>query len=591
MAAEPKPTKATAYMIMMTAIAVISGFPIGYHMAIISGAMLILRFKYNLSNQLQELIVSATLAAAAISALVTGWFNERFGRKKVIIASTAIFLLGTCIMAAADDRYMLLAGRLILGIAIGSATSTVPAYLAETTPTHLRGFLLALFPVLITLGQWISGILAAALSYIQDSNLSWRLMIGLGGVTVIVQLFLLPYLAESPRWLANNGRTEEAHTVLLSIYGDDDNGKAITKALLEESEVSKHSSDTDKESGKFRILKNREARKALLIGCALQMFQQLSGVNCVMFYAASIMKMSGIRDDSTAMWLGSLSGMTNFIGTAVGSYLLERAGRRIVILWSIAGSVLGLLFIGISFSLIAHNSLPSNFDESIFMEGRYKSMAENDSCFGLSCDLCSYETECGFCYIPGTEDMNSTGSCISTLVIDGQRSTSQALYGRCSAINANASVDNYTGLLFMEPMAVFDYGYCSTSYSWLPVIGLVIFVLSFAFGLSGVPWTVNAEIYPGWARSTGNALATFTNWLCCLITALTFLSLSYAITRQGAFFLFAGLCTISFIFMYLFLPETKGVPLDKIEELLKEPWIQKKNRVKEGRSWQESPAV
>ncbi|CDW56278.1 proton myo inositol cotransporter [Trichuris trichiura] len=576
MAREMKPTKATAYMIMMTAIAVISGFPIGYHMAIISGAMLILRFKYNLSNQLQELIVSVTLAAAAVSALVTGWFNERFGRKKVIIASSLIFLVGTCIMAAADDKYTLLAGRLVLGIAIGSTGSTVPAYLAETTPTHLRGFVLALFPVLVTLGQWVSGILAAALSYIQDSNISWRLMIGLGGVTVIVQLFLLPYLAESPHWLANNGRTEEAHTVLLSIYGDDDNGKAITKALLEESEVRKSSSETNEESGKFKILKNREARKALLIGCALQMIQQLSGVNCVMFYAASIMKMSGIKNDSTAMWLGSLSGMTNFIGTAIGSYLLERAGRRIAVLWSTAGnalisaialnagSILGLLFISISFSLIAHNSLPGYYDESTFMEGRYKSMAENDSCFGLSnnpvnylysCDSCSYETDCGFCYIPDAEDMNSTGSCISTMVTDGQRSTNQALYGRCSVINANTSVDNFADLLFMEAKAVFDYGYCSTPYSWLPAIGLVIFVLSFAFG-----------------KIFRRRMGTQHRKCNCCFHKLAFLPYHSAYVS----FPFVRDYKTSFIFMYLFLPETKGVPLDNIEELLKEPWIQKK---------------
>uniref|UniRef100_A0A5S6QTW0 MFS domain-containing protein n=1 Tax=Trichuris muris TaxID=70415 RepID=A0A5S6QTW0_TRIMR len=539
--------------------------------------MLILRSKYNLSTKLQELLVSVTVAAAAVSALLTAWFNERFGRRKVIIASAVIFILGTCVMTAADDKYTLLAGRVVLGIAIGSSTSTAPAYIAETMPTHLRGFLLALFPVLITFGQWTSGVSAAALSYIQNLNLSWRLMIALGGLTAILQLFLFPYLAESPRWLINNGRSEEAYRVLVSIYGYDDKGKNIAKILLEENEneAAKQRARND-EHDKLRIFKNREARKALLIGCAAQMFQQLSGVNCVMFYAASLMKMSGIRNDSTAMWLGSLSGMTNFIGTSIGSYLLERIGRRIVMLWSIAGSVLGLLLMGVSFSLIAHNSLPGRYDESTFMEGKYKSMMENDVCFGLSCDECSYQTNCGFCYVPNVQDVHSTGSCVSILISHDQRSTNQALYGRCSALYAND-----TDRLFVAPNAVFDYGYCTTSYSWTPAIGLVVFILSFAFGLSGVPWTVNAEIYPGWARSTGNALATFTNWLFCLITALTFLSLANAITRQGVFFLFAGMSVAGFIFMYFFLPETKGVPLDRIETLLQEPWIQRKNRVED----------
>ncbi|KRZ88604.1 Proton myo-inositol cotransporter, partial [Trichinella sp. T8] len=564
---EMTPTKTTPTLIFLCVMAVMGGFPIGYFTTIISGAMLIIQSQFLLDDQWLQIIVSTTVAAAAIFALLGGWFNQRIGRKKVILVSCLFYIIGCIVISVATNKEAIVAGRFLHGIAIGLSSCTIPPYLAECVPTNIRGRLLIMFPVLIALGQWAACIFAASLSYLRDKNCSWRIMFGIGGIPVLIKLFGFPFMPESPRWLVSKGYIDEAFKVLKSIYGKTDKGIAMAQMNINSMTEVDHAEESHTrkiECMLFKLLRNRASRKALIVGCALQIFQQLSAVNVVMYYSASIVRMGGIKNESTAMWMSAVISGANFFGTVLGVYLIERLGRRSLVFFSMLGVIVGLLLMGIGFQLISIHAMPGKFVEA--------NPPMVDFCSEFGCDECSYDSKCGFCYDSSANNSQLTGACVSIYKNDsGIVSSEYALYGRCSPKNGYNKMGNGNSSNLQ-----FEYGFCSTSYSPIPIVAMTIFMCFFSIGLGGVPWAVNAEIYPNWARSAGNSLGTFSNWIFNLLTALTFLTLSKKITRQGVFFMYAGWLTLGLVLLYLLMPETKGVSIDNIESILEGPWIYKK---------------
>ncbi|KRY30986.1 Proton myo-inositol cotransporter, partial [Trichinella spiralis] len=576
--------RCSSTLILLSTVAVLSGFPLGYFTAIVSGAMLIIREQFHLNDQWQQLTVSTTVASAAVFSLVGGWLNHKFGRRKIILNACLFYIIGAIVTSVANGKEVLIFGRLIHGIAIGLSSCTIPVYLAECVPTNLRGRMLILFPVLITFGQWIACIFAASFSYMQDKNSSWRIMYSVGGVPVLFQLMSFPFMPESPRWLISKGRKEEAFRVLKSIYGKNDQGIAMAQVNVESiTETSRTTDPNPENKGNIpflllnddyefvrkrftllKMLKKRTARKALIVGCALQMFQQLSAVNVVMYYSASIIRMGGVRNETTAMWMSAVTSAANFLGTVLGAYLIERLGRRLLVFLSLTGVIFGLLLMGIGFHLISIHAMPGKFVEA--------NRPANDHCIPFNCDDCSYDPNCGFCYNSAAYHPQLTGTCVS-ISKNGSEilSTEYALYGRCSK---KVNMQNFKSS-YNAPNVQFDYGFCTTPYSWIPILAMTSFLCFFSIGLGGIPWTVNAEIYPNWARSCGNSMATFVNWMFNLITAQTFLTLTKQITREGVFFMYSGFTVFGTIVLYLLMPETKGVPLDNIETILEGPWIYK----------------
>ncbi|KRZ14735.1 Proton myo-inositol cotransporter [Trichinella zimbabwensis] len=284
-----RPTKITAKVIILTLIAVLSGFLFGYDTGVVSGAMLIVKVQFDLDDIWQELIVSVTVGAAAIFALIGGWMNERYGRKKSILLSCVLFVIGSVILGAANSREVLLVGRVIVGAAIGISSMTIPAYIAETSPPHIRGRMIVMFQLLITLGFWVSGLLNAAFSYIPDDNLNWRLMLGIAAIPAFIQFVGFMFMPESPRWLAMKGQVESAFNILTGIYGEDETGVKLAQNDIDQIKDAQEQREKDNEAkGKEKftfiaMVKRPETRKALIIGCAMQMFQQLSGINTVMY--------------------------------------------------------------------------------------------------------------------------------------------------------------------------------------------------------------------------------------------------------------------------------------------------------------------
>ncbi|XP_067349058.1 proton myo-inositol cotransporter-like isoform X2 [Channa argus] len=517
----------------------LGGFLFGYDTGVVSGAMLLLKKEMNLNALWQELLVSSTVGAAALSALAGGSLNQWLGRRTCILMASFIFSIGGITLSAAPDKFVLLVGRVIVGLGIGIASMTVPVYIAEVSPPQLRGRLVTINSLFITGGQFIASVVDGAFSYLHHDG--WRYMLGLSIVPAVLQFIGFVFLPESPRWLLQKGRGQEARHVLTQIRGD--------QSVDEEYDTIR--SSIEREGGGeglviWRILSHGPTRRALIVGCGLQMFQQLSGINTVMYYSATILQMGGVRDDKQAIWLAAATSATNFVFTWVGVCLVERVGRRKLTLGSLLGTGLSLSLLAVGFLLSAQNSPPVTLRPVD---------SQNSTCrLYRSCEHCMLDPDCGFCYRE-----NATSVYDSSCVPINPVSTDHAAWGRCS--NQSGAADS----------PFWAYNYCPTSYSWIVLLGLILYLAFFAPGMGSMPWTVNSEIYPLWARSTGNACSAGVNWIFNVLVSLTFLHVAEFLTYYGAFFLYTGLVVLGLLFVLGCLPETQGLQLEDIENLFTGP--------------------
>lgn len=433
------------------------------------------------------------------------------------------------------------AGLLDTSTATGIASMTVPVYIAEVSPPDLRGRLVTVNTLFITGGQFFASVVDGAFSYLQKDG--WRYMLGLAAIPAVIQFFGFLFLPESPRWLIQKGQTQKARRILSQMRGNqtiDEEYDSIKNNIEEE----------EKEVGSAgpvicRMLTYPPTRRALIVGCGLQMFQQLSGINTIMYYSATILQMSGVEDDRLAIWLASVTAFTNFIFTLVGVWLVEKVGRRKLTFGSLAGTTVALIILALGFLLSAQVSPHITF-KPVAPSG------QNASCTRYSyCNECMLDPNCGFCY-----KMNKSAVIDSSCVPVNRASTSEAAWGRC---------DNETK--FKAEEVFWAYNFCPTPYSWTALLGLILYLVFFAPGMGPMPWTVNSEIYPLWARSTGNACSSGINWIFNVLVSLTFLHTAEYLTYYGAFFLYAGFAAVGLLFVYGCLPETKGKKLEEIESL------------------------
>ncbi|XP_024911734.1 proton myo-inositol cotransporter-like isoform X2 [Cynoglossus semilaevis] len=528
----------TGFVYVLAFFSAIGGLLFGYDTGVVSGAMLLLKKEMNLNALWQELLVSSTVGAAAVSALSGGYLNDWLGRRICILMSSFIFTVGGIIMGSAPDKVVLLVGRVTVGLGIGLASMTVPVYIAEVSPPQQRGQLVTVNSLFITGGQFISSVVDGAFSYLSPGG--WRYMLGLSCLPAVLQFVGFLFLPESPRWLLQKGRSQEAQQVLSQIRGGqnvDDEYDTIKTSIEEEG----------KDAGAggivfLQILNHGPTRRALIVGCGLQMFQQLSGINTVMYYSATILQMAGVRDDKQAIWLTTVTSATNFVFSLVGVWLVDKVGRRKLTLGSLLGTGLSLTLLAVGFLLSAQNSPPITL---------HPGDPDNSTCTQYRfCEACMLDPTCGFCFREnGTQVYDSSCVPVNPVSID------HASWGRCSNMSEVSNSPNWA------------YNFCPTSYSGVVLMGLILYLAFFAPGMGSMPWTVNSEIYPLWARSTGNACSAGVNWISNVLVSLTFLHIAQFLTYYGAFFLYSGLVVLGLIFVLGCLPETQGLQLEDIENL------------------------
>jgi len=534
----------TVYIYLVAFLSAIGGFLFGYDTGIISGAMIFIKDVFNLNEWWQESIVSSTLLAAWMFSILSGSATDRFGRKPVIVGSSLVFVLGSALMAVAWNEFFLLAGRLVVGAGVGLASMTVPMYIAEVAPSAIRGQLVMINMCCITGGQFFASLIAYGFSFIEGDH-GWRLMLGFAALPAAVQFFAFLAMPESPRWLISNKRYEEARRVLAKLRPHGTDTELEFSAIRESCVQAKQEQEALNEPSQStfrRILATQSVRRALTVGCLLQMVQQVSGINTVMYYTASIFEMAGVQSKQRALLMSAGTALVNFVFTIVGFALVERVGRRRLTLYSLFGVIVSLVTLAAGFQIAYyHSPVITQIDQS----------GLNEPCANYGdCSACSLDPQCGFCFAQNT----STGSITNAACIHVNASHhDQSTLGHCSA----GTSSDFT----------WAYEWCPSAYSWITLLGMVMYLLFFAPGMGPMPWTINSEIYPSWARSWCLSASTSVCWLFNLLVSMTFLTLTRAITKQGAFYLYALLASFGFIYFVCVLPETRGKTLEDLKDL------------------------
>ncbi|MGH3496234.1 MAG: sugar porter family MFS transporter [Nocardioidaceae bacterium] len=437
-------------LVRVSVIAAIGGLLFGYDTGVISGALLYIKTDLHAGTFEQQAIVSSLLLGAMLGALASGYLADRISRKWTKVLSGSVYVVGAIGCALSVTAPMLIGFRFLLGLSVGTASFVAPLYISEVSPPRVRGGLVSFNQLAITTGILVAYLVNFAF---KDVTANWRWMLGvaaLPGAALAVGMLTVPH---TPRWLVQAGRKDEARGTLERLRdGDDD---ADVDGELDDIEEANRA----ERGSKVTHLLRPRLRPMLIVGLGLAIFQQFVGVNTVIYYAPTILSDTGLSNGS-ALGATVLVGVVNLAFTIVAVLLLDRVGRRGLLLTGTVGLLLGLLILGIFFS--------------------------------------------------------------------------------------SATLQKQAG--------------------YLALIGLLVFIASFAIGLGPVFWLMISEVFPVGVRSTAMSVCTIANWGANFLVAQTFLTLGGLITRQGVFFLYAGFAVLAIAFFAALVPETKDRTLESIQD-------------------------
>ncbi len=325
------------FIYVAAALSALSGMLFGYDTGVISGAILFIAKAFSLSSTLQEIVVSAVLLGAVAGAALGGKLADSWGRRKVIIVAGFVFAFGAIGTAVVPTVFWLITGRVVVGMAIGVASFTAPMYISEVSPERVRGSLVSLNQLAITVGIVVSYLIGYMLAGKQD----WRGMFALAAIPALVLAVGMLFMPKSPRWLTSRQQADKAKAVLKRIR---------PKGFDVEGEVREIQRSLSKQAGHgWKELLQASLRPALIVGMGLAVLQQVTGINTVIYYAPMIFQFAGIKSSAAAIFATVGVGVVNMIFTLVSLLLLDRVGRRPLLLIGSAGMVLSLVALGACF--------------------------------------------------------------------------------------------------------------------------------------------------------------------------------------------------------------------------------------------------
>ena len=504
------------YTIFISFIVALGGFLFGFDAGIISGVMSFAGPEFNLNELQSGWVVSAPSFAAMFAMLFSGRLSDLIGRKKTLIFVAFLYAISAVFSAVATSYEMLYIARIIGGIAFGAALVLAPIYIAEISTAENRGKLVSLQQLNI-----VFGFFAAFLSnyffnkynttdsvFLTDENV-WRWMLGVELIPAVIYFVFLFFVPKSPRWLYVKGNFEEAKKVLTKIHGNERGGIEI--AAIERN----IHTDKNKAPLKIKDVLKPSLRFILVVGLIVGVLQQITGINAVYFYATSIFKQTGIGTDA-AFSSGVLLSTISVIFTFVAIYLIDKMGRRPLLLIGTAGIAVSLLLCAYGFN-----------------EATYQLSKENINQFEFS-------------------DSQKLGPLVDTLYnsdVAFKNDVKAALGNKIYSKNDGAILEAAT-----------------TINANLILIGILGFIACFAFSLGPVMWVLLSELYPIKYRGLAIGVIAFIN---SLISSLVQLVFPWELSNLGnalTFFLFGAVAFIGFFVLLKILPETKGKSLEELEQ-------------------------
>jgi sugar porter (SP) family MFS transporter len=435
--------KAGFYVIAVTLVAAIGGLIFGFDTAIVAGATRYMKEQFSLNSLQEGWAVSVVLIGCMFGAGLAGPISDRIGRRRFMLISAVLFLVSAvgCSLPRTITQFVVF--RFVGGLGIGSAAVLSPLYIAEIAPARVRGALVSVNQLAIVTGILLAYFVNWIFAGAGPSN--WRWMYAMGAIPSVFFFLLLLRVPESPRWLVKNGREDEARSVLTR----------VNTAEIATREVKEIKDTLALEEGSFREIFRPAFRRPLFIAVVLAVFQQVTGINAILYYAPRIFEGAGFARMS-AIGQSTIVGLVNMLFTVVAIVLADKVGRRPLLLIATGGMGVSLVLLGAAF--------------------------------------------------------------------------------RFPVLPASA-------LLLI----------------------ILLYIAFFASAMGPLVWVVMAEIFPIKVRGSAMGLATLVLWLADFAVTLTFPIISDRFHPSTAFWLYAAMCACDLVFMWFFLPETKGKSLEEIE--------------------------
>ena len=323
----------------------LGGLLFGYDTGVISGAILFITEELGLTPFLEGLVVSSLLLGAAVGAGSAGPLSDRLGRRNLIIMAAVTFTIGAIGAALAPNVGVLVLFRVVLGLAVGAAALIVPLYLSEIAPTEIRGAVSSLNQLMIVTGILVAYVVNALLA---DAG-AWRWMLGLAFIPSVVLLVGMYFMPETPRWLVSRGRDDDARDVLRRNRDEE----AVEQEIRDIKEVERE------EEGGLQELRASWVRPALIVAIGLAVFQQIIGINTIIYYAPTTLTNVGYGN-AAAIYANLVIGALNVLMTLVAIRLIDRLGRKPLLLAGLVGMVASLTVLGLSTMLLSQPSSPTD---------------------------------------------------------------------------------------------------------------------------------------------------------------------------------------------------------------------------------------
>jgi len=441
-----------SFVLFATGATAIGGFLFGYDTAVINGANSYLKAHLALSPAQEGLAGASAILGCIPGAMFAGFLSDRFGRRKLLFLCALLYAVSGVLSAIPRSFDQFLAARILSGLGIGASSMVCPVYIAEISPERWRGRLGTLFQLGIVAGIFITLFVNKTIQGLGNdawnTAYGWRWMLGMEVVPAALFILLLLAVPESPRWLAQKGRPEEARGILEKVGGADH--AAVELAAIREA--------MSQEEGRFSELFTGAFRRPLLIAVVLMAGSQFCGINAIMYYSTKIFEVAGGSKNAaftSSVWVGLINVLFTFVAIA----LVDKAGRRPLLLVGTAVQALALGLVG-----------------WMFHRGQ-----------------------------------------------------------------------NGVGLLLC----------------------VILFIAAFAMAMGPIGWLLCSEIFPNKVRGRAMSLAALTVWVSCYVVAQTFpmLNDSPTIGPAKTFWVYAVVSLMTFFFVAVFVPETKGRTLEQIEQI------------------------
>jgi len=484
---KPFSTGSIIQLYLACLVAALGGLLFGYDVGVIAGARSMVAQDMDLTCSEEELVVSLMPLGAVSASIVSGWLMNNVGRKYTIQLTSFVFVLGAVSMGAANSLTALLVGRFLVGFGVSLSAMSECTYISEIAVASLRGRLVTLNELGITMGF----LFAFVVNYIfMTVESGWRYMFGLSGIVAAVQFVLLTMLPKTPHFLVMSGKEEEAIQVLKKMHGL--GGVASKRAI---SSIKAARQDESGLSCTFLFSTTDNMRSRLVVGLGLVVAQQVTGQPNIMYYAMDIARSVGFCGDLLSASATVLLGIVKVLATVLAMLLVDRVGRRSLLLSGIA-----MLTVSLSCLMIT-----STYQHHISGHNEHQICVDHDVKLLNSTEM----TYCSLSTVPHTIRYLSFAALISSI----------------------------------------------TAYS-------------VSFG--PITWILLAELYPLHMKSHAMSLGQAVNWTVNVLVSVTFLDMVNILSLPVVFAVYFTMGSLSLLFVYFYVPETKNKTLEEISSHLKQ---------------------